>query len=141
MTYNTEQRNLLLNFLQSKADTMFSAKEIADSLQHEKISRSAVYRNLADLEAEGKIKRCTREGSRESLYQYYDLQKCRDHIHLSCTACGRIFHMENTVTQKLMSALEDTEGFEINKGKTTLYGLCKECQCQNQTQAQTEEKK
>lgn len=146
MTYNTEQRNLLLNFLQSKADTMFSAKQIADSLQKEKISRSAVYRNLSELEAEGKVKRCTQEGSRENLYQYYDLQTCRNHIHLSCTNCGRIFHMESDVAQKLMTDLVDTEGFRIDKSKTTLYGLCKECQkkeCHKieQKQVQTEENK
>lgn len=131
MTYNTEQRNLLLNFLKSKPDTMFSAKQIADSLNHEKISRSAVYRNLADLEAEGKIKRATKEGSRETFYQYYDLQSCKNHIHLSCTQCGKIFHMENDVANQLMTALENTEGFEINKGKTTLYGICKECQSED----------
>jgi len=140
MTYNTEQRNLLLNFLQSKADTMFSAKEIAESLKQEKISRSAVYRNLADLEAEGKVKRCTKEGSRESLYQYYDLKNCRDHIHLTCTNCGRIFHLEKDVAQKLVTALAETEGFEIDKSKTTLYGLCKECQ-KKKAQIKTEENK
>ena len=110
---------------------MFSARQIADSLNHEKISRSAVYRNLADLEAEGKIKRATKEGSRETFYQYYDLQSCKNHIHLSCTQCGKIFHMENDVANQLMTALENTEGFEINKGKTTLYGICKECQSED----------
>ena len=128
MTYNTEQRNLLLNFLSSRPDAMFSARQIADGLLNHKISRSAVYRNLAELEAEGKIKRCTKEGSKESFYQFYDLQSCRNHIHLSCIQCGKIFHMENHVAEKLVNELESTEGFEIKKDKTTLYGLCKECQ-------------
>lgn len=128
MTYKTEQRNLLLNFLQTTPDTMFSAQEIAQALQNKKISRSAVYRNLAELESEGKIKRVTKEGSRQSYYQYYDLQACRNHIHMSCTNCGKIFHMENQLADNLMKTLESSEGFEIDKGKTTLYGLCKECQ-------------
>jgi len=127
MIYNTEQRNLLLSFLQNTPDTMFTAGQIAQALAHSKISRSAVYRNLAALEQEGKIKRCSKENSREAYYQYFDTQACRNHIHLSCTECGKIFHMENQVAQLLIQNLEATEGFEITKEKTTLYGVCKDC--------------
>jgi len=127
MTYNTEQRNLLLDFLKNTPDTMFSAKQIADALQHARISRSAVYRNLAELENSGKIKRCSKAGSREAYYQYYDLQSCRNHIHMSCTECGKIFHLQAQVTQNLMNALETSEGFEISIGQTTLVGICKDC--------------
>lgn len=54
--------------------------------------------------------------------------------------------MESDVAQKLMTDLVDTEGFTIDKSKTTLYGLCKECQkkeCQKieQKQVQAEENK
>ena len=102
MTYSTEQRNILLNFLQQNPDTMFSAKQIEISLDSKNISRSAVYRNLAVLESEHKIRRCTKVGSKETFYQYYDLQECKNHIHLSCTKCGKIFTphiMPNQVRQ------------------------------------------
>jgi Fur family ferric uptake transcriptional regulator len=127
MTYNTEQRNLLLAFFKSSPDTMFSASQIAAALEQNKISRSAVYRNLAALEQEGKIRRYTKEQSREAFFQFYDVQSCREHIHMSCTECGKIFHMENKIAQNLIEKLENTEGFEICKEKTTLYGICKEC--------------
>lgn len=127
MIYNTEQRNLLLSFLKNNPDKQFSAKEIAIALANENISRSAVYRNLADLEADGRVKRCTKSGSRETFYQYYDLQSCRNHIHLSCIKCGKIFHMENNIADTLIDKVVDQEGFEINKGETTLYGICKTC--------------
>lgn len=127
MIYNTEQRNLLLSFLQNNPDKMFSAKQIEASLVDKNISRSAVYRNLAELESDGKIKRCSRNESRETLYQFYDLQSCRNHIHLSCTKCGKIFHMENKVADTLVTDVEATEGFEISKGETTLYGVCRNC--------------
>ena len=35
--------------------------------------------------------------------------------------------MEDSQAQKLISALEQAEGFEINKGESTLIGVCKEC--------------
>ena len=127
MIYNTEQRNFLLNFLRQNPDKMFSAKQIEAALSDKRISRSAVYRNIAELENDGKIKRCTKAGCRESLYQYYDTQDCRNHIHLSCTKCGKIFHMENSVADNLINDVETTEGFEISKGETTLYGKCRDC--------------
>lgn len=49
--------------------------------------------------------------------------------------------MESDVAQKLMTDLVDTEGFKIDKSKTTLYGLCKECHIIEQKQVQTEENK
>lgn len=127
MIYSTEQRNILLSFLSENPDKMFSAKQIESGLAGKGISKSAIYRNLAELEAEEKIRRCSKPGSREMFYQFYDCQACRSHIHLSCSKCGKIFHMEDSQAQRLISALEQAEGFEINKGESTLIGVCREC--------------
>ena len=127
MTYSTEQRNILLTYLQTNPDTVFSAKQIAQSLADKNISRSAVYRNLAQLESEQKIKRVVKNGSRETYYQFYDTTACRNHIHLSCTKCGKIFHMEGNDADRLSQILNGNEGFELNKSETVIYGLCKEC--------------
>lgn len=127
MTYSTEQRNILLSFLKSNPDTQFSVKQIESALSHNSISRSAVYRNLAELENLGNIRRCTKQGSRETFYQYYDPENCKNHIHLSCTQCGKMFHLETKAAESLVSDIEKTEGFEINKSETTLFGICKDC--------------
>lgn len=127
MTYNTEQRSALLSFLTENPDKTFSAKEIAQALAGKNISKSSVYRNLSELESEQKIKRVTKSGSKESFYQFYDNSECKNHIHLSCTKCGKIFHLESAQTEKLVSEVEATDGFEISRGETTLYGTCREC--------------
>ena len=127
MVYNTEQRTLLLNFLKEHPDTMFCAKQIEAAIQKDCISRSAVYRNLAELESEGKIKRCSKAGSREVYYQYFDSQSCKNHIHLFCKQCGKIFHMENKIADSIVNNVEQDNGFEINKGETTIYGVCRDC--------------
>ena len=127
MTYNTEQRSALLSFLTENPDKTFSAKEIALALAGKNISKSSVYRNLSELESEQKIKRVTKAGSKESFYQFYDNSECKNHIHLSCTKCGKIFHLESAQTEKLVSEVEATDGFEISRGETTLYGTCREC--------------
>ena len=127
MTYNTEQRSALLSFLTENPDKTFSAKEIALALAGKNISKSSVYRNLSELESEQKIKRVTKAGSNESFYQFYDNSECKNHIHLSCTKCGKIFHLESAQTEKLVSEVEATDGFEISRGETTLYGTCRAC--------------
>ncbi len=127
MTYNTEQRALLLSFLTENPDKTFSAKEIAQALAGKNISKSSVYRNLSELEAEKKIKRVSKAGTNEAFYQFYDNNSCRQHIHLSCTKCGKIFHLESEQTEKLVNEVESLDGFEINRGETTLYGTCKDC--------------
>ena len=127
MTYNTEQRAALLSFLTENPDKTFSAKEIAQALAGRNISKSSVYRNIAELETEQKIKRVTKVGSHESFYQFCGNASCRNHIHLSCTKCGKIFHMEHEQTERLLNALESSDGFELSVGETTLYGVCREC--------------
>ncbi len=131
MTYKTEQRNLLLNFLKNSPDVCFTAKQISDALKNENISKSAVYRNLSELEKEEKIKRITKQNSKESFFQFLDTENCRNHIHLSCLNCGKIFHLENSTAQRLILNLEDAQGFEIDKEKSTLYGICKDCATRN----------
>lgn len=127
MTYNTEQRTALLSFLTENPDKTFSAKQIAEALAGKNISKSSVYRNIAELESEQKIKRVTKAGCHESFYQFCDNSACKNHIHLSCTKCGKIFHMEREQTERLVSDVEAADGFEINRAETTLYGLCRDC--------------
>ena len=56
-SYSTQQRKALLAYLSRHPDELLSARQIADALADEKISLSAVYRNLAQLEAEEKVQR------------------------------------------------------------------------------------
>ena len=83
--YQTMQRKILINFLEANPDIQFSAKQIFNVLSSTSISLSAVYRNLASLEADGVINRFTKEGSREIFYQYINSDICRNSIHLVCT--------------------------------------------------------
>ena len=57
--YSTRQREALLAFLNAHGHELLSASQIADGLRAQQVSISAVYRNLADLEREGKVRHCT----------------------------------------------------------------------------------
>lgn len=124
--YVTRQRRVLLAYLQQHTDETLSAQEIAAALSGERVSLSAVYRNIAELEAEGLLRRSPGAG-REGYYQYIGADKCRDCLHLSCKRCGRTFHMDPKEAEELSRALEKTEGFAIDRADTVLYGVCEIC--------------
>lgn len=124
--YMTKQRKLLVEYLSSHTDESISASRIAEALS-DKISKSAVYRNLTDMESEGKLRRIAAKGSREVIYQYVDEEKCHDCLHLSCKKCGKTYHMQVPTAESLIENVQKNESFEIDKEKTVLYGICKDC--------------
>lgn len=126
--YVTRQRRLLLSCLGQHPDELLSARQIAEALEGESVSLSAVYRNLADLEAEGRIRRVHRGSDREICFQYLDSGDCRNCLHLSCTRCGRTFHMDADGAEQLIHTVAERDGFALDKRETVLYGLCDGCQ-------------
>ena len=126
--YMTKQRKLLLAFLSAHADETLPTGRIVEDLAGEEISVSAIYRNLADLEQEGKVKRSTKPGSQELCYRYTGAECCQRHLHLSCLRCGKTVHMEEAETDALAKQLANSEGFVLNRADTVLYGICADCQ-------------
>ena len=100
---------------------------IADALADEKISLSAVYRNLAQLEAEEKVRRSSKSGTREVYYQYLDAESCKGALHMSCVKCGRTFHMASGNAALFAKHLAQSEQFTLDAADTVLYGICADC--------------
>ncbi|MDO4882078.1 MAG: transcriptional repressor [Oscillospiraceae bacterium] len=125
--YMTKQRKALLAFLEQHADEELSAKIIESELGGMGVSISAVYRNLSDLEKEGKVRRVSKSGSREVYYLYTDAHKCRECLHLSCKKCGKTYHMNAECADMLINTLAQSDDFTIDKSETVLYGVCKDC--------------
>ena len=125
--YMTKQRKTLLVYLSQHADEKLSARQIETALSGEGISISAVYRNLSELEKEGRIRRVNQNGSREVFYQYSDSEHCKERLHLSCEKCGKTFHMNMDSTRLLERDLALHDEFVIDKTSTVLYGVCGEC--------------
>lgn len=124
--YVTKQRRALLAFLTEHADELLTVSQIASALSLEGISKSAVYRNIASLTAEGKLERSARLGDREVYYRYTAAEHCRNKLHMTCKACGATFHMGKDETNQLMSLLQGT-GFSVDCDTSVLYGKCSVC--------------
>ena len=113
--YDTRQRDYLISFLNQHPDQLLSVRQIA------------VYRNLSQLEAEGLIRKSVKPGSREAYYQYVGADDCHSHLHLSCTRCGKTFHMDAEHTTQLTRAMSELDGFNLDILKTVMYGICQDC--------------
>lgn len=125
--YMTKQRKALLDYLSRHADEKLSARQMEAALNGEGVSMSAVYRNLSDLEKEGKIRRVNQSGSREVFYQYTDGAHCKECLHLSCEKCGKTYHMNSAGARMLIENLAQSDEFAIDKANTVLYGVCRDC--------------
>ena len=126
MKYFTEQRKMISDYLESRRDECVTAQEIAAALSLS-VSKSAVYRNLAALEQEGKVVRVPLAGDRSFGYRYAASHTCEGKIHISCVKCGKTEHVSSAATASLERALAAEEGFSLRKGECMLYGVCKSC--------------
>ena len=138
--YHTKQRKNLMRFLEAHPDESLSAADIARGLADESVSMSAVYRNLQALEEEGKIRRVSKPGSREMLYQFTDRDECRSQLHLLCKSCGITYHMDREAADYLIRLLARKEQFAIDTVETVLYGTCEACQIRERMKKNHEEK-
>ena len=125
--YNTKQRRALLAFLGEHPDELLTARQMANALAEKQISLSAVYRNLAQLEAEEKVRRSSKSGTREVYYQYLDAESCKGALHMSCVKCGRTFHMASGNAVLFAKHLAQSEQFTLDAADTILYGTCADC--------------
>ena len=126
--YSTRQRDVLLGFLDEHAHESLTAKQIAEGLSDEKISLSAVYRNLSELDKAGKVRKVTQSGARDALYRYVAASSCHGLVHLSCKSCGRTFHLENEMTEQMVDHFKSSIHFTITPADTVIYGICQFCE-------------
>lgn len=133
--YNTKQRKLLLDHLRKHPDETFCAHRLADALADKGISVSAIYRNLTALEEEGLVRRTQSDGCRHICYRYVADDECVKHLHMSCSECGRTFHMEVPLTQSLIENVEQASDFMIDSSSTVLYGICGRCRNNKNTES------
>jgi len=125
--YMTGQRKVLYEFFASHPHSEFSAKDIYKEIESSGISLSAVYRNLASMTDDGVIVKSVGQGGHETLYRFMKCDGCKNELHLTCTDCGKIFHLRHDVADKLKESIAGSDGFCIDSARTVLYGVCREC--------------
>ena len=91
--YNTEQKKILLDFLEANSENSYTIEEIISALGNRGIGKSTVYRLMTQLVEEKKVRKSAGEG-RQFLYRITANEKCRHHLHLQCKDCGTVLHLD-----------------------------------------------
>jgi Fur family ferric uptake transcriptional regulator len=124
--YHTEQKRMLLDFLEQNRAHSFTIEEIAGGLAGEHApGKSTVYRLMNQLVEAGVVRRFVRGNSRHFVYQLMQ-ETCRNHLHCRCTSCGKLYHLDEE-TSRFMGQLLQKNGFMLDGGQTTLLGTCRGC--------------
>ena len=124
----THPRTKILDVLQSNPGTHLSADEIHNKLvdHNESIGLATVYRVLTQLEIAGLIQKNQFNDNQSS----YEIKK-QHHDHLICTKCGKIIEFMNDDLEALQEKISDTYQFRLDSHVMTLFGVCRDGNCQD----------
>ena len=95
--YNTKTRQLILDYLIRNRQHAVSASNILEHLEAEGASPNptTVYRYLDKLAGEQRVMKYVADKGEKAVFQYVDEGRhCREHLHLKCVRCGRIYHLD-----------------------------------------------
>lgn len=124
--YHTHQRAALIDFLKENSDKAFTIEEIIEKINNEDLSQSTVYRLMTKLVADGLVHRTVKGNSRSFIYQYINSEKCEGHLHMKCTDCGKVYHLDSSVSSVIRNDIGNSTGFEIDS-HTVILGKCNTC--------------
>ncbi len=133
-SYHTIQKRLLIDFMTENCDSSFTVEELAERIRKKypdcAPGKSTLYRLITKLTEDGSVKRMTQGGGRSAVYQIAAGGHCDSHLHMKCTKCGRLLHMDDFESARLLMQIMQQSGFTVDEGKTVLYGHCSDCKPQ-----------
>ncbi len=125
-SYNTKQKREILKFFMENEDSCICAKDLIDRFSHE-IGEATVYRCLAALTEEGRVKKFISEKGQSSYYQYISCNECDKHFHMKCVSCGKLIHMDCAFMHSFGEHIKTEHDFHVDNAKTVIYGVCSTC--------------
>ena len=140
MTYNTEKRSAIKNFLSKKKECAFSIEEICSEILMDGRGKSTVYRIISEMVKDGSVRKISDPTSRRVTYQHLDGVHCSEHLHLKCNECGRLIHLDEETTHELEERLISKNRFVLDDG-AMLFGKCEGCVAKQSLQNSSKERK
>lgn len=125
--YKTKQKELLLSYLRDTSDTPQSIDGIVAGLRGRgsALGQSTVYRLVKRACEDGTLKCFSQD--KHFLYQLVENEDCQHHLHLKCTQCGKLLHMDHADSERLIENIYGKNGFAVSEEATTLFGRCGDC--------------
>lgn len=122
-----ERNTIQLRLISSIVERMHphaTADEIYQEVikEHPSVGKSTVYRNLAKMCEQGKLRKRIIPGRPDS----YDLI-CTDHYHIRCVECDRVFDVDMDFVGDLEASVKDKHGFTFIAHDIVFTGVCPDC--------------
>lgn len=130
-SYNTKARKYILEFLNQNETTTVSVNDILEYLKENGIivNFTTVYRYLNKLTVENKVIKFTGKDGSQAVYKIAETEKtCHNHLHVQCTECGRLIHLDCEFMEELKEHLSKDHGFFLECSGSVLFGICNNCQ-------------
>ena len=127
--YNTEQKKLLIEFLEENHDSAYTIEEISNALKKRgaSVGKSTVYRLMTKLVEEKRVTRQLAGGSRKAVYRVILDGHCHNHLHLQCIQCGKVLHLDEKTSDELLDTVKKLNDFSVSEEDTVLLGKCATC--------------
>lgn len=133
--YTTVSHTMILKYLMENHDKLVTVNDIDAFLRKEgvEVNITTIYRFLNKLSDGGEVMKYVASKGDMSSFQYVDNNShhCHEHLHLHCTKCGRIIHLECDFMNEISHHIMAHHGFALQCESSVLYGICRECNGQS----------
>ena len=122
----TPQREMVLSVMH-QIEGFAAAEEIYDKVRVLSVSVdiSTIYRTL-DLLRGFDMVSCVERGDGQRVYELLGIHG--PHLHLVCSACGKVMGADRDLARPLAENLKEDYGFEADLNHLSISGLCQDCQ-------------
>ena len=131
--YITQQKKILLEYLAKHSDSSFTVEELIEGVKTIKgvegkaPAKSTVYRLITRFVDEGTVKRSVGKNSRSFVYQIVSCEACCEHLHMKCTDCGKLLHLDDCLSDDFKLRVKKLCDFSVSDADTVLFGICSDC--------------
>ncbi len=133
--YVTEQKRTLEKILKDNCESAYTVDELYEKMVliygKSAPGKSTVYRLLTALVEDGSVKRFA-SSNRSAAYQIIIGEHCDRHLHLKCTDCGKILHLDDQISHELLQKVQSSASFSVSEQSTVLFGKCDICSHKNE---------
>ena len=88
------------------------------------IALATVYRVIHRLSGDGYLMKVP--SGQEALFQYRNPESCSGHLHIKCSRCGCVWHIDDSISSVISREIVDACGFEL-LNSSMLEGICPAC--------------
>lgn len=129
--YKTRISQAIEAFAAGKKDMGFCVADVSAYLDAKGINANTttVYRNLDRMVTQDKLIKYQGTDGSSSMYRMGKTDhSCHEHLHMQCMKCGRVIHIDRDTMNHIAKGVQERYGFMIDCDRSSICGICKDCQ-------------